>query len=176
MHRDYHHARSLDSKYNFTRAWLARLHGTLRFELPEHLKFVGEYCWGKHSIFYPDNHFDGYFQLFSVFEQMADGRSYSLSYDKMVEWSELLDLPTPKVLYRGVFDEKILRELSENIDTNLVEGYVVRSADGFYREYSNQNLAKWVREGHVQPNSKHWLKEVIQNGKLSKNVKPYFMK
>jgi len=51
----------------------------------------------------------------------------------------------------------------------------MRTTEGFYSEDSESHIAKYVREGHVQPNSEHWLKNAKQNGKLKNKVKPYYM-
>ncbi len=35
MYSDYMHARSLDSKHNFTRDWAKKLHSILKYDIPE---------------------------------------------------------------------------------------------------------------------------------------------
>jgi hypothetical protein len=176
LYPDYYHARSIDSKFNFTRAWVAKMHACLKFNIPQKMKLVGENMWGKHSIHYKNGVLDGYFYLFSIWEELNDGSDFCVDYDTLVEYAELLELPMPKVLYRGEYCEKTLQELSKNMDTNLCEGYVVRTVEGFHRKDVNTHIAKWVREGHVQPNSDHWLKNAERNGELSENVLPPFMK
>lgn len=171
----YMHARSIDSLFNYTRSWVSNMHSGIKYSIPNDIRLVGENLWGKHSISYPDNSLEGYFYLFSVWKEKEDGSDFCLDYDSIVEYSEMFDLPMPKVLYRGVFCEKKLRELSELVDTSKSEGYVIRTTKSFDRKDSNSHLAKWVREGHVQPNSKHWLKDAKQNGKLKLKVKPKFM-
>lgn len=175
LYPDYYHARSIDSLFNFTRAWVANMHAGIKYNIPKNMKLVGENMWGKHSIDYPDGVLQGYFYLFSIWEELENGEDYCLDYDTMVEYAELLELPMPKVLYRGEFCEKTLRDLAINLDTNTSEGYVVRTVEGFHRKDVDKHLAKWVREGHVQPNSDHWLKNAVQNGKLSTDVLPPFM-
>jgi len=173
---DGYHARSLDSVYNFTRSWVATMHSCMRFLIPNDIKLVGENLWGKHTIGYPDNYLEGYFYLFSVWQDLEDGTDFCLDYDSIIEYANKLDLPTPKVLYRGIYSEKILKELAANIDTDVMEGFVVRTVKGFRREDSTKYLAKWVRKDHVQINSEHWLKNVEKNGELNSNTKPSYMK
>ena len=65
------------------------------------------------------------------------------------------------VLWRGIFDEKFLREYK--IDTTKQEGFVIRLADSFKFEDFSTSIAKWVRKGHVQTDE-HWMyKKVIPN-------------
>lgn len=172
--RDYFHARSLDSNYNFTRAWIKQLHSMISHEIPEGYRFCGENLSYYHSIEYND--LDSFFYLFSIWND----KNECLSWDDMMVWAELLDLSTPKVLYRGIFDEKKLREIAKNLDTNTSEGFTVRLTDSFKYEDFSKSLTKWVRSGHVQPSAdgkeEHWLKRTYPNKvKDIYNVKPYYM-
>lgn len=173
--RDYYHARSLDSNFNWTRSWVAKMHSVLRHELDEGIKLVGENLFAKHAIYYPDFNLDGYFYLFSVWEDLKDGTDFCLNYNDIKEYAEILDLPMPKELYRGVFDEETLRKVAKNLDAGIIEGYVVRTVEGFSREDFSNHVAKYVRANHVQPDSQHWLAGATQNGKLKDKVKPYYM-
>lgn len=169
-----YYARSIDSVYNWTRSWVAKMHSILKFDIPENIKFVGENLFAKHSIEYND--LEGYFYLFSAWENKeGEVEDYCIPYDELCEYAELLDLPMPKVLYRGVFDIDIIKNIAKNIDFNKVEGFVCRLTDGFYRSEFEECVVKYVREGHVQTDE-HWLKNAVQNGKLNNTVKPYFMK
>lgn len=172
--RDYFHARSLDSNYNFTRSWIKQLHSMIAHEIPEGYRFCGENLSYYHSIEYND--LDSFFCLFSIWNE----KNECLSWDDMMVWADLLDLSTPKVLYRGIFDENKLKEIAKNIDTNTSEGFTVRLTDSFKYDDFSRSLTKWVRAGHVQPSAdgkeEHWLKRTYPN-KLKDiyNVKPYYM-
>ena len=72
-----------------------------------------------------------------------------------------LGVPTPPVLWRGVFDEKALKTL--RLDLPRQEGYVVRTVEGFGRDEFPDRVAKWVRSGHVQTDT-HWMfAQVVEN-------------
>ena len=170
MYNDDFHARSLDSKHNFTRDWVARLHSVIKHDIPEGYRFVGENLWAEHSIKYPDDYLEGYFYLFSIWKD-----NFCLSFDDVLEYAELLDLPTPKILYRGIYNEDIIKEICNNLDTDLEEGIVTRTAEGYLLKDASKHLAKYVRPGHVQENAEHWLKNAKQNGKHKEPCKPIFM-
>ena len=63
-----YHARSIDSAYNWTRAWVARMHSVLKHDIPDGIKLVGENLFAQHSIRYEG--LKGYFYLFSVWEDI----------------------------------------------------------------------------------------------------------
>lgn len=173
LNSENYYARSIDSVYNWTRAWVARMHSTLKFDIPEGIKLVGENLFAKHSI--PYENLEGYFYLFSIWQDIeGKDEDYCIPYDELCEWADLLDIPLPKVLYRGIFDEEKIKKMASEIDYNKVEGFVCRLTDGFYRSEFETSVVKYVRKGHVQTDQ-HWLKNATQNGKLGDKVKPYFM-
>lgn len=174
MYHDYIHARSIDSPTNFTRNWVTKLHSILKHDIPENIKLVGENLWAEHSIHYPDGFLKGYFYLFAIFEQRGED-IFCISYDKLVEWAELFELPMPEVLYRGEFNINKLKEIANSINTDNIEGFVVRKVKEFHVDDFSKSVVKWVREDHVQDNSEHWLKGAKQNGALNKNVMPPYM-
>lgn len=127
-------------------------------ELPEGWRLTGENITAKHSIHY--THLaEGPAWYFNVFNMWTD-LNVCLSWDEVVEWATLLDLPTVPVLYRGVWDEKVVRGLfTGTFEGDPMEGYVVRIADGFpLRDYSRV-VGKYVRAGHVT-SSHHWRFEM----------------
>lgn len=149
---EYTHARSLDSVDHPSRHWLKGMWANMKYNIPEDWRVCGENLYAKHSVGYDD--LKTYFEVFSIWNE----KNICLSYDDTLDWCELLDLVHVPVLYRGVFDEKFLRDYK--IDTEKVEGYVIRLADSFKYEDFNVSLAKWVRENHIQT-SKHWMHEKI---------------
>lgn len=173
LYNNYIHARSIDSPFNFTRAWVFNMHAAISYLIPSDIHLSGENLWGEHSIRYEDGILDGYFYLFAAWKHVGD-QIFALHYDEVVEYADKLDLPIPKVLYRGVFNEDKLKDIANNIDTSICEGYVVRNVNGFNINKMKQNVAKFVRKDHVQT-SEHWLKNAKQNGKLKENCKPSFM-
>lgn len=173
--KDYYHARSVDSAYNFTRSWVKQLHSILSHEIPDGWRFCGENLSYYHSIEY--SNLESYFYLFSIWDESNN----RLHWDDMLEFAKVLDLATPQEFYRGTFDLNVIKKLSKSIDTEKVEGFVVTTVDGFhYDDFTNQ-VTKWVRKNHVQPSEngkeEHWLKRTYPNKlKDPNNVQPYYMR
>ncbi|MFG2759102.1 RNA ligase family protein [Streptomyces wuyuanensis] len=150
------HARSLDSAHHPSRAWVKALHGRVGRMIPAGWRVCGENVYARHSLAYDD--LESWFYGFSVWD--ADDRC--LAWDSGADFLRGLGIPVPRVLWRGVFDERALRRLK--LDTERHEGYVVRTADGFPAGEFRQRVAKWVRPGHVQTGT-HWMHAaVVENG------------
>ncbi|MGW6575311.1 RNA ligase family protein [Streptomyces sp. NPDC054945] len=155
LYADGLHARSLDSAHHPSRAWVKGLQGRIGPGIPAGWRVCGENLYARHSIPYED--LDSWFYGFSVW----DGE-HCLDWDRTVRFLGGLGVPTPRVLWRGTFDERALRRLK--LDTARQEGYVVRTVAGFAREDFGRCVAKWVRVGHVQT-STHWMfAQVVPNG------------
>lgn len=156
LYRDHLHARSIDSAHHPSREWIKRFHGEIGYQIPEGWRICGENLYARHSLAYDD--LESYFYAFSIWNE----QNYCLRWQETLEWTALLGLVTPPVLYRGDWDEKRIQDLL--IDVDRVEGYVVRSADGFHYSEFAKNTAKWVRKEHVQTDE-HWMfAAVIPNG------------
>ncbi|WP_405676124.1 AAA family ATPase [Streptomyces sp. NBC_01511] len=149
------HARSLDSGHHPSRAWVKALQGRIGGLIPAGVRVCGENMYARHSIAYED--LESWFYGFSVW----DGE-WCLGWDETVRFLRRLGIPAPPVLWRGVFDERVLRKLK--LDPARQEGFVVRSVEGFVREEFGKRLAKWVRPHHVQTGT-HWMyAAVVENG------------
>lgn len=127
-------------------------------ELHESWRLTGENITAKHSIHYTHlaENPAWYFNVFNLWTDL----NVCLPWDEVVEWATLLDLPTVPVLYRGIWDEKIVRGLfAGTFEGDPMEGYVVRVTDGFpLRDYARV-VGKYVRAGHVT-SSNHWRSEM----------------
>lgn len=155
LYRDRIHARSLDSQHHVSRDWVKALHGMIRNEIPEGWRLCGENVYARHSLNYEE--LPSYFLLFSIWNE----DNVSLAWDDVLEWAEILDLCVVPELYRGDWDEHLIRDWE--IDELTQEGYVVRLADSFSYQEFPQSLGKWVRPGHVQTDQ-HWMHaEVVPN-------------
>ncbi|MFE5841432.1 RNA ligase family protein [Streptomyces niveus] len=155
LYRDGLHARSLDSGHHPSRAWVKALQGRIGALIPDGTRVCGENLYARHSIAYEE--LESWFYGFSVW----DGE-WCLGWDETVRVLRRLGIPAPRVLWRGVFDERALRGLK--LDPARQEGYVVRTVDGFVREEFGRRLAKWVRPHHVQTDT-HWMHAaVVENG------------
>lgn len=155
LYRDGLHARSLDSRHHPSRNWVKQRHGEIAYLIPDGWRICGENLYAKHSIFY--NTLPGYFLMFSIW----NAENACLSWEETLWWAKHLNLHTPKVLYQGVWDEILIKQL--HVDTEISEGYVVRSVDRFKYTDFVHHVAKWVRPAHVQT-QQHWMHaEVIPN-------------
>ncbi|UQW99766.1 RNA ligase family protein [Streptomyces sp. RerS4] len=149
------HARSLDSGHHPSRAWVKGLQGRIGAGIPAGWRVCGENLYARHSLAYED--LDSWFYGFSVW----DGE-HCLDWDRTVDFLSRLGVPVPRVLWRGVYDERALRRL--RVDTTRQEGYVVRTTGGFHREDFGRFVAKWVRGAHVRTDT-HWMyAPVVPNG------------
>lgn len=158
LYRDHIHARSLDSKHHPSRDWVKGFWQARRWDIPEYWRICGENLFARHSIAYED--LPSYFMGFSIWNE----RNVALSWDETQEWFDLMGIRSVPVLYDGVFDEKKIRDMFENLDTEKEEGIVVRVADRIsYHDFRNK-VAKAVRKNHVQTDS-HWMHaEIVRNG------------
>lgn len=155
LYRDGLHARSLDSGHHPSRAWVKALQGRIGALIPDGTRVCGENMYARHSIAYEG--LESWFYGFSVW----DGE-WCLGWDETVQVLRGLGVPAPAVLWRGQFDERVLRGLK--LDPSRQEGYVVRTVEGFVREEFGRRLAKWVRPHHVQTDT-HWMHAaVVENG------------
>lgn len=158
LYADGLHARSLDSAHHPSRARVKALQGRVGSRIPAGRRICGENMFARHSIPYDD--LAGHFYGFSVW----DGDT-CLDWDRTVEVLRDLGIPTPPVLWRGVFDaraERTLRAL--RLDTGRQEGYVVRPAGSFAAAEFGRRVAKWVRPAHVVTDT-HWMHAaVVENG------------
>jgi hypothetical protein len=150
MYRDYYHARSIDGRSHPSRSWAKQFHSQICAEIPEGWRVCCENVYAKHSIAYND--LKSFVYGFSIWNNMNE----CLDWDQTIEWFELLGVTPVKVLYDGIYDEKIIKALWDTSKWESMEGYVIRTADSFgYKEFRN-SVAKFVRNAHVAT-AKHWM-------------------
>jgi hypothetical protein len=156
MYRDYIHARSIDGRNHPSRNWVKGLHARIKHEIPDGWRICGENLYAKHSILYTE--LPSYFIMFSIWNE----RNVCLGWEETKEWAALLELPTPRELYVGMFSESIIKPLMiPDKEPEGVEGYVVRSYTDFPYAQFRFKVAKYVRRNHVQTHG-HWMREVMQ--------------
>lgn len=159
-YRDYIHARSLDSKNHPSRNYVKQLHASIKHGIPEGWRICGENLYAEHSIRY--NHLKDYFLVFSIWDE----RNVCLSWKDTTTYTKVLGLNIVDVIYSGIFNRDIIHEKFleyTNRNTDDVEGYVVRISGEFHYKYFRKNVAKWVREQHVQTDQFWMNKPVIPN-------------
>ena len=160
MYSDHIHARSLDSNNHPSRNYVKGMWATIRYMIPNGYRICGENLYAKHSIYYDS--LDSYFEAFNVW----DG-DVCLDWDSTVEFVTGLGIITVPILYDGIFDERIISDIINSLDTSIQEGVVIRNADSFKHNEFSQNVFKWVRKNHVQTDQ-HWMMQKIVPNSLKK--------
>ncbi|MEC4087184.1 RNA ligase family protein [Pseudoalteromonas rubra] len=159
LYADYLHARSIDSRFHPSRAWVKSLQGKIGYQIPRGWRICGENLYARHSIEY--SNLKSFFLAFSVWND----RNICLSWQDTQLFLKQLGLASPKVLYSGLWCETQIRQIK--LDLHKQEGYVVRLADSFHYEDFAQSVAKWVRADHVTTDT-HWMhSEVVPNSLVS---------
>ena len=130
-------------------------------ELGDGVYLFGENMEGIHSIEYTN--LTSYFYIFGV----RDNNIW-IPWNKVEEYSYLLDIPTVPVLFKGVVNtEKELKDLVMSLVSKpsqlggQIEGIVVRNASLFHNDDFVDNVMKWVRKGHVQTDE-HWTRNWVK--------------
>lgn len=154
------HARSLDSKSNWTRDLLKQKLSEIGHLIPTGYRLCCENVYARHSIEYKDGDLEGYLYLLSVW----NSDNVALSLDETISFSKELSLPMPKEIYRGTFDLKLFERMAQELDLEKNEGFVLRLTSPIPYDDFSRSVAKFVREGHVQT-EEHWLKNAVKNGR-----------
>lgn len=159
IYKDGFHARSLDSRHHPSRDWVARYQAEIGYHIPDGWRICGENLYARHSLSY-DN-LPSYFMGFSVWDE----HNRALSWDDTVEMFHLLGIHCVKVVYRGIFNEAVLRRLAAELNITVDEGLVLRLASAFAYEDFGKSVGKWVRANHVET-AEHWMHGAITPNKL----------
>lgn len=164
VYSDYIHARSLSGINGEDHSYVKTLQARIGHDIPKGWRICGENMAAQHSIKY-DN-LETYFYVFSIWNE----RNNCLSWDETLEWVELLNLRTVPILYRGIYDEKIIQSLWNESMRDYREGYVVRITDSFSYADFRKVLMKFVRPSHVNTDT-HWRHRQFCPNKLRDGVK-----
>lgn len=150
LYRDGMHARSMDSQFHPSRSWAAAFQGANGWKIPEDTRVIAENMYAEHSIRYED--------LESFLYGIAVVKDDTfLAWDEAVLMFNELGMPNAPVLWRGIADKNTLVKIANEIDPETQEGFVVRSAGAFLVEEFQKNVAKYVRQHHVQTDD-HWTR------------------
>jgi hypothetical protein len=160
LYPDYTHARSINSNNHPSRDYVKGIWGNIKYRIPDGWRICGENIYAKHSIYY-DN-LESYFQAFSIWDE----NNMCLDYDTTLDLCKEFGIVHVKEIYRGKYDEDILKSLIDLPEMEGQEGYVIRTCGSFHYDDFNDNVAKYVRKNHVQT-SNHWLNEKIIPNKLA---------
>lgn len=160
LYKDYFHARSLDGRNHPSRSFVKALHSRICHMIPDGWRLCGENVYAKHSIEY--NNLSSYFYLFSIWDQ----NNRCLSWADTEHYAKLLGVDLVPVLYCGPCKKDIHSLWNGKSSFGCEgEGYVLRNFDSFHYDDFSSNVAKFVRENHVQTDE-HWSSNWVPN-KLS---------
>lgn len=133
------------------------IYNTIKKDIHDGLFLFGEGMYGIHSITY--SNLKSYFYLFGV----RDNNIW-VSWDKVEEYSYLLDIPTVPVLFKGILNtedelKNMILSLSNEPSSlgGIREGVVARNSSLFHNDDFESNVIKFVRKDHVQT-STHWTR------------------
>lgn len=158
--KDNIHARSEDGYGKTWQTFMIRQCKSFQNDIPENMYVCGENLYAVHSIEYGS--LSDYFYVFTIFFD-----NYVLSWEETEQWCDLLGVKTVPVI--GYFDKLIQIPIPEKSSFgDVCEGYVVRNIDKFHIDNFSDNIAKVVRENHVQTNihwAKNWKKAELKKGK-----------
>ncbi len=159
MYSDHIHARSLDSDRSHpSRHYVNGLWANIRWQIPKYWRVCGENLYAKHSIHYTD--LAAYFMVTSIWDSTNKCLPYWMTKDFCDDWG-LFHVPP---IYNGFWLDNMEAFLVERFKMyDGHEGYVIRSYSGFDLEHFEANVAKYVKEHHVQTDE-HWMhKQIILN-------------
>lgn len=156
-HNGYSHARSIDSRTHASRNWVKSFAGSIGHLIPNGYRICGENVYAEHSIAYAN--LATYFYGFSVW----DDDNICLGWDETLEYFNLMGVTPVRTLYRGLYDEELIKHLWDESQRDVCEGNVTRIVDAIHYKDFPKYVGKFVRKGHVQTDE-HWMtKEIIPN-------------
>ena len=143
---------------------LKAYHASVKHLIPERTQVFGEWLYARHSIGYTE--LPNYLAVFGV----REGHLW-LSWEEVILWAEELRVPTVPVLQHCCLERpEDLQSMVEGLAKmpsacgGEREGVVVRNSGIFPRHLFDKNVAKWVRQNHVQTDE-HWKsQQIVRNG------------
>lgn len=162
MNPDHIHARSIDSKNDPSRNYVKRMWSEICGDIPDKWRICGENLYEKHSIHYMN--LESYFMGFSIWDET----NHRLDFDSFKEWMDIFGLEMAPVLYDGIYDEELIKNLPKTLGWNMDEheGYVVTVADRMHYSEFKTLVAKYVRKGHVTESVHVRSRQVLIPNKL----------
>lgn len=144
MYQDAFHGRSLDSG---THPWDTRTRAvwaSIRHLIPDGWRVSGESLQARRSVAY--DQLPGVYMVFGVWDE----NNVLLSWKDTVDVADMLSLPHVPVLYEGNNYQDAVTVWGKEREEETSEGFVLRNSAAFPYEKFSQNIAKWVRAGHVR--------------------------
>jgi hypothetical protein len=179
---EYVHARSIDGyTLHPSRTLIKNIHSNISHRIPKNLRLCGDNMVAKHSIHYKQ--LESFIYIYSAWIGI-EKEWRILEFDDLCKYIDYLNeylgkpilcLSIPKVLYRGIYNRNIIQNLYTPIKENgdEMEGYVVQINKKFRHNEFNENVAKYVRQGHVQ-SDEHWLQQEMIKNELRKEKNEFY--
>jgi hypothetical protein len=139
LYPDHLHARSLDSLPHPSQSKVRQFHATVRGMIPDGWRVVVENCAAVHTYRY--EHLESLFPVTAIWNE----RNERLPWDEVTAYAEMLGLPTAPVLYRGSYDEALVRACQRGeVDGDPQEGWVLSLAESFPYGEAHRRVVKFV--------------------------------
>lgn len=166
-----YHARSMDSRFHPLRSFVAGFHASISWMIPRYRRVIVENLYAEHSIHYDS--LESYQYGIGVVDLLdAQGNPSIDGAPTFLEWESTLNIfseygitPVP-VIASGNLSMREIERIFTSQDHSQHEGIVCRSLGAFAQEDFSRNVAKAVREGHVQDRTKHWNAGVWKKNSL----------
>lgn len=142
MYNDYIHGRSFNERSHPISGRVKALWSQFQANIPDGWRVCGEDLFNTHSIHY--NSLESYLYGYSIWTD----QNVCLSWDETKEYFQLLDIACVETIYDGIWNEKELRRIAEDLDFSAHEGIVIRPADSFTLFEFKNCMAKYVRPEH----------------------------
>lgn len=173
------HARSIDGRMHPSRNRMVGIAKGLGAKLPSGYRLCGEYLYAEHSIRY--EYLPSYFMVFGIYDET----NTCLSWDTTRYVAEELEITLVPEIWRGPWEAfyskhneftdlimmRILRQTKE-ASPDEIEGYVVRTTEGFHYDDLSLHCAKYVRSNHIQTDE-HWMFKPVVPNRLAKRTYEY---
>ncbi len=141
-----------------SRTWMRSLWSRIRHQIQPDWIIFGENVYAKHAIHYTE--LPSYFFVFAV----VDARTMRvLPWPRTCEIAGYLDLPTVPMRLHTIWEAGLIMGAytGKSAFGGVQEGYVVRNYSHFSLYDTGRHWAKYVREGHVQPDAAHWYQQPV---------------
>lgn len=163
------HARSIDGRWHPSRNRMVGIAKGLGAQLPRGYRLCGENLYAQHSIAYTK--LPCYYMVFGIYDE----NNMCLSWDDTEYFAKEIGATLVPRIWRGDWDHFYVNHpdmtrfimsndwLSENEYQikGEIEGYVVRTTEGFHYDDLGSHCGKYVRFGHIQTDE-HWMHQKIR--------------
>lgn len=166
LYTDHVHPRALEYSHRGpAQSEAKRLWSRTGYLIPQDWRVSVENLTEVHTIRYHD--LSSLFPVHSIWND----QNICLSVDETAEWAALLNLQMVPEIYRGPYDENVLRELVRELhDSEKVEGIVVRASRAFPFHEHPRMVGKYVHQEFAQRrDAQHGIRRTPQRNELERN-------